>query len=94
GDIIHLRRPDGRDIDYWLNVNPDGEEKGMFVAFNPLNENIKKTVKIPLYYTGLTDKVMVIFDDEKEMELSIDRDYNFELEVTVKANQFTWITFR
>ena len=38
GDIIHLRRADGRDIDYWLNVNPAGKEKGMLCVFNPLNE--------------------------------------------------------
>ena len=36
GDIIHLRRADGRDIDYWLNVNPGGKEKGLLLVFNPL----------------------------------------------------------
>jgi hypothetical protein len=28
GDIIHLRRPDGRGLDYYLHVNPDTKEKG------------------------------------------------------------------
>ena len=29
GDILHLRRADGRDIDYLLHVNPAGTEKGL-----------------------------------------------------------------
>ena len=38
GDIIHLRRPDGRDLDYYLHVNPANQEKGMLLVFNPLDE--------------------------------------------------------
>ena len=39
GDIIHLRRPDGRDWDGILHVNPDGEEKGLIMLYNPLERN-------------------------------------------------------
>ena len=55
GDIIHLRRPDGRDLDYYLHVNPANQEKGMLLVFNPLDEVVKKELTVPLYYTGLTD---------------------------------------
>jgi hypothetical protein len=42
GDIIHLRRADGRDLDYWLNVNPAGEEKGLMMIYNPLDNTWRR----------------------------------------------------
>ena len=42
GDIIHLRRPDGRGLDYTLHVNAANREKGMLLVLNPLNEVVKK----------------------------------------------------
>ena len=32
-DIIHLRRADGRDIDYMMHVNPELKEKGFLMVF-------------------------------------------------------------
>lgn len=94
GDIIHLRRPDGRDLDYWLNVNPEGEEKGMLLVFNPLDKAINKTLKIPMYYTGLTDMVTIEMENGKETIGKLDRQYNLELEVTVPAGKYTWFSFK
>ena len=34
-DIIHLRRPDGRDWDGWLHVNPALAERGLAVVLQP-----------------------------------------------------------
>lgn len=93
GDIIHLRRPDGRDLDYWLNVNPNGKEKGMLVVYNPLNIDVKKNITIPLYYTGLTDKVVVISEHGDNENISLSRDYSINLEVNVNAGGFTWFVF-
>ena len=94
GDIIHLRRPDGRDIDYWLNINPEGLEKGMLLVFNPLDDDITKTIDVPLYYTGLTDKVIVQYEDNEEIEYNLMRDYSINIEINVKANSYTWIVFK
>ena len=52
-DIIHLRRADGRDWDGILHVNPKLKTKGLLMLYNPLKEKITRTVKLPLYYTGL-----------------------------------------
>ena len=35
GDLIRLRRADGRDLDYWLMVKPGAEEAAALVVFNP-----------------------------------------------------------
>ncbi len=37
-DIVHLRRPDGREWDGFVHVNPQGREKGLAVFYNPLSE--------------------------------------------------------
>ncbi|MCB0630634.1 MAG: alpha-galactosidase [Saprospiraceae bacterium] len=88
GDLIHLRRADGRDLDYWLMVNPGGKEKGALMVFNPLEENRSKTIKVPLYYTGLTDEVKVFRDEFQIDELELARDYNVDLDVEVDAGGF------
>jgi len=94
GDIIHLRRADGRDLDYWLNVNPGGEEKGLLSVYNPLDKAVKKELYIPLYYTGLTDQVKISREGEAAATSSLDRDYGIHLEVEVPAQGYTWFVIR
>ena len=94
GDIIHLRRADGRDLDYWLNVNPGGEEKGLLMVFNPTDQPISKTLTVPLYYTGLTDGVTVEMRDGRRDQLELDRDYSLELRVEVLAQDYYWVIFK
>ncbi|WP_420320027.1 hypothetical protein [Flagellimonas sp.] len=90
GDIIHLRRADGRDLDYWLSVNPQGEEKGMLMVFNPTNKEITKIIKVPLYYTGLSNQVEVQKEDGTSQNHTLARDYSIALQVTVRPNGYTW----
>ena len=94
GDIIHLRRADGRDLDYWLNVNPNGEEKGMLLVYNPLSDPITKKLTIPLYYTGLTDKARVQIEHSAVEEYDLDRAYNIELEISVEGNGYSWVVIK
>ena len=93
GDIIHLRRADGRDIDYWLNVNPDGSEKGLLMVFNPLDKPVSRILDIPLYYTGLTDNVSVSKGDILLGNYALSRDFSLQLAVEVPANGYTWYVF-
>jgi hypothetical protein len=94
GDVIHLRRADGRDLDYWLNVNPKSEVKGMLLVYNPLDRPVTKSIKVPLYYTGLTEKAIVQAETEGPVTYDLDRDFTIQLEVTVDQNHYTWITIR
>ena len=41
-DIVHVRRPDGRDLDIILHVNPRLPEKGLAVVYNPLDQEVPK----------------------------------------------------
>jgi len=89
-DIIHLRRADGRDMDYFLHVNPSGQEKGLLMVFNPLGHEVKKGISVPLYYTGLTKRAKVSENGGKAKKYTLARDYTIELEVTVPAGGVKW----
>lgn len=89
-DIIHIRRPDGRDYDAILHVNPKGKEKGLLMIYNPLNEPIKRDVKVNLYYTGLENKAKVSEMGGALKEISIDENNSAVFEVNVPARSQTW----
>ncbi len=44
-----------KDLDCILNVVPDGEVRGVLAVFNQTDREIKKTVKVPLYYANIAD---------------------------------------
>jgi hypothetical protein len=94
GDIIHLRRADGRDIDYWLNVNPNGDEKGLLSVYNPLDTIVTREIYVPLYYTGLTDQAMVSHEDGETINYTLDRTYGIRLEVEIPPQAFTWFVIQ
>ena len=89
-DIIHIRRPDGKDYDAILHVDPFGEEKGLLMVYNPLNTEIERTLRINLYYTGLHDKVQVTDKNGKSTTYSPGRNYFIDLEVTIPAKSQGW----
>lgn len=89
-DIIHLRRADGRDLDYILHVNPALKEKGLLMVYNPLDRIAAKTLTIPLYYTGLTDQAAVREQDNPARTFALDRQYAIALPVDVPARSVTW----
>jgi hypothetical protein len=89
-DLLHLRRPDGRDLDYVLHVNPTGKEKGLLMVYNPLENEVTKTLRVPLYYTGKTSTAQVRERDGKSMNFTLDREYRIELPVTVPGRGVTW----
>jgi len=93
-DLIHGRRADARDVDWMLHVNPALEHKGMLIAFNPLGESITRTISVPLYYTGLTDKAEVRIEDKDARMVPLTREYKVDVELNIPAEGFTWVLFK
>ncbi|MCP4454492.1 MAG: alpha-galactosidase [Planctomycetes bacterium] len=89
-DMVHIRRPDGRHLDGMLHVNPGLKEKGLAVFFNPKHDPIETTMKVPLYYTGLDRTAMVSSEGADPTPVQLDREYNIELKVNIKAAGMTW----
>ena len=93
-DLIHLRRANGRKIDYMLHVNPKLPEKGFLSVFNPTPKSITEVIVLSLYYTGLTDTAEISQGDDLSKTYRLDRNYCVELSVTVPATGYTWFVVR
>lgn len=94
-DIIHGRRADGRDIDYLIHVNPALPERGLAVIYNPLPASVTRTVRLPLYYTGLTRAVSIHREDSADkQEIELDDAGRAVVEVTAPARGMTWLVVR
>lgn len=89
-DLIHLRKPDARDWDGLMHVDPKGKEKGLALFFNPTDETIIRKIQLPLYYTGLTQRAMIREQEGKAKTYRLNRDYTVELEVKIPAQGYTW----
>jgi len=89
-DIVHLRRADGRDWDGILHVNPYLKTKGLMMLYNPTKEKITRTVKIPLYYTGLTTAARVREKDGPYKSYVLNRDYTIDMTFTLLPDSYTW----
>lgn len=90
-DVIHLRRADGRDWDGILHVNPELDIKGLAMLYNPLKERITRTIRLPLYYTGLTTVAIVQERAGSAKKYTLNRDYTIDLTVTIEPENYTWI---
>ena len=94
GDMIHLRRANGRDWDGWLHVNAAGEEKGLAFLYNPLAEPITRTVKIPLHYTGLTGHSLVSINGGKSEKIALSADNFATIKVTIPGRGRVYLIFK
>ena len=92
-DIIHLRRPDGNDWDGFIHVNPALKEKGLMMLYNPLSHDIRKKIRVPLYYTGLKDKVTVRHADGTTEKLRLDSDCSLLMDIEIPAGYCSWYVF-
>ncbi len=90
-DLIHLRRADGRDWDGWLHVNPALKECGLAVFYNPLPEAVERSIRLPLYYTGLTSEAILRREDGSVQRVKLDRDYSIETTVELPAKGRVWL---
>ena len=93
-DIIHLRRADGRDIDFILHVNPAIEEKGLLMVYNPLDREVRKTLTVPLYYTGLGGTAQAVERDLFPAAVRLGPQGQASFPVTVPARGVTWFVFK
>jgi hypothetical protein len=89
--IIHLRRADGRDWDGILHVNPALKIKGMVMLYNPLKQKITRTIKIPLYYTGLTSTAILKEKGGVARKYNLSRNYDIAYICTLQPESYTWV---
>ena len=98
-DIIHGRRPDGRDIDWFVHVDPDptqGSEaaRAMLVVHNPTAAPIERDLPINLWYAGLRTSSRIAGSDGSEATCAIDAAGRAVVRIRVPARDMAWYTFR
>ncbi|MGY5253663.1 alpha-galactosidase [Sphingobacterium spiritivorum] len=93
-DVVHLRRPDGRDWDGILHVDSQGKEKGLAVLYNPTKSAITRTLRLPVYYTGLNNTVSLSEQEGKTEQLKVDGQGMVTYTVTIPAESYTWLLMR
>jgi len=89
-DIIHVRRPGGRDIDCILHVNSQLKQKGLAMVYNPLNERVNRKLRLPLYYTGLTTVARIREQERSVQEFKLDCGFEVELTLDMAPRSVTW----
>ncbi len=60
--------------------------------YNPLKEKISRKIKIPVYYTGLMENATVSIKGAKPFIKKLNRVYEIEIEISIEAENYTWIT--
>jgi hypothetical protein len=90
-DIIHLRRPDARDLDAILHVNPQLATKGFAIIYNPLDVPVTRTLTFPLYYTGLVEKANLREQDGEAHEYPLNRKGEVEVVLSLPPRGLTWL---
>lgn len=74
-----------------MHVDPDGKEKGFALLFNPTDKAITRTVKLPLYYTGLSETARIREQENAPAVYKLNRDYTVDITVTIPARGNTWL---
>ncbi len=92
-DLVHLRRPDGRDVDFYLHVNPKLDERAFAMLFNPLDEAVDRALELPLAYAGLRGEAFVREHDGEARRIALDATSSAKLDVHLPPHGFTWFVF-
>ena len=87
--MVQLRRADGRDWDGFIHVNPFLPQKGLLMLYNPTKEIITRTIKIPLYYTGLTQTATVTSNGSSK-KYALNRNYEISFTFTLGPETYSW----
>jgi hypothetical protein len=93
-DLIHVRRPDGRDVDVQLHVNPELEERALAVFFNPLPVAVKRDVVLPLWYSGLRGQARVERSDGSATPIALDEHARGVVPVELAAGGIDWVALK
>jgi len=93
-DVIELRRADGRDWDGFIHVNPALAERGLIMLYNPTHQEMTKTIKLPLYYTGLTKEATIYDREGRSKKYALDRNYEISFKFSIPAESYSWFIIK
>jgi hypothetical protein len=89
-DLVHVRRPDMQSLDCYMHVNPFLQTRALAMVFNPTPAPLSTTLSLPLYYAGLTTDARVAQEGGEVAKYALDREYNIQVKISLKARGITW----
>jgi len=90
-DIIHLQRPTGRDWDGFMHADPQLKQKAFAMFFNPLNQPVTRTIRLPLYYAGLKNSARISIKGDAAIPVTLNEKREAMVNITIPANGSTWL---
>ena len=78
------------DYDCVLHVNPYITNRGLAMVFNPTSHAIAKNISLPLYYTGISNKALVMQEGSAGTTYDLARDYTISLPIKMDPMTITW----
>ena len=68
-------------------------DAGMILLFNPTSEPISKTIRVPLYYTGLSKTAQISNpnDDTRWSQFTLARDFSVNLRVSLEPQSMAYM---
>lgn len=91
-DVVHIRRPDGRDVDIVLHVNPRLSPRALAMVHNPLEERVQRTLALPLELAGAPDTVTISERDGEPRPYALDPGRIARVPIEVPERGLTWLT--
>jgi hypothetical protein len=73
-----------------MHVNPQLPEKALAMVFNPSEEKVTTQIKLPLYYSGITQTALVREQDGEPRKYELDRKYRIDVPIEIDAKSVTW----
>jgi hypothetical protein len=74
-----------------MHVNPNLPTKALLMLYNPLKETVTRTIKVPLYYTGLKGQAVVREKEGKSQVKEISTSGEITVQVTIAPESYTWV---
>ena len=90
-DVMHVRRPDGRQIDCMLHANPQLDPCGLAMLYNPTQTVQETLLKLPLYYTGLSKTANIREKEGEPKQYNIDQHCKVEMPIKMEAKSVTYL---
>jgi len=96
GDVVHVRKPTGRDWDAMMHVLPSaapGEARAFAIFFNPTTSDLALNTSLAVYYAGFAagpSQVQLEWDDGSTEQATQDAAFGVRLGRTIPARGFVW----
>ncbi len=93
-DVVHVRRPDGRNLDAIVHVDPGAAIPAMALVWNPTDAERTEELRIPLYFAGLSGTCSIAPEDGGRAYRKLAEGAILPLKVTVPPQGFRWFVIR